>query len=283
MSAPSLPGLLISHWRLAPVPVATAAAVCAVYLAGARRVRAGWPARRTAAFLAGVGAALVAVDSGLERFDDRLLSAHMAQHMLLLLAAPLLMLIGRPLELALRALPARWRPPLARALRRLAGATRPLVCLGGFAVVVGLTHLPGFYGATLVHPALHDAEHALYLVAGGLMWWPILDGDPVPRRRLDGLGRLLYLIAAMVPMAMLGAYLNRHPTLVYPAYGPPARVLGVSAVSDQQQAGAIMWVLGDVFMVAVGLCAAMGALMAEERRQQARERRAGLTGEGLTS
>ena len=184
----------------------------------------------------------------------------MVQHMFLLLLAPVLILLGRPLELTLRALPPA-RPATHGSRvdcgwRRLTG---PLPCLATFAAVVTFTHLPGIYDATLTHPLLHDAEHALYLLAGALMWWPILDGDPSPRRRLDGLGRLLYLIVAMMPMAVIGAYLNRHPTLVFSAYGPPARALGISAVTDQQQAGAIMWVLGGLFMVLVGLWAAMGA------------------------
>jgi cytochrome c oxidase assembly factor CtaG len=139
-----------------------------------------------------------------------------------------------------------------------------------------ITHVAFFYDAALRHPVLHDLEHVLYLLAGGLLWWPVLDGDPVAARRLSGLGRLIYIIGAMVPMALVGAYLNRHPTLVYAAYGPPARGLGISAVADQQQAGAIMWVLGDVIMVAGGLWAAMRAMVQEERRQQARERRRGL-------
>jgi cytochrome c oxidase assembly factor CtaG len=104
------------------------------------------------------------------------------------------------------------------------------------------------------------------------MWWPILDGNPVPGRRLDGLGRLVYLIAAMLPMTLLGAYLDRQPSLVYPPYGPPAHNLGVSAVVDQQQAGAIMWVLGSTLMVLGGLWQAMSALVTEERRMQVRER-----------
>lgn len=80
----------------------------------------------------------------------------------------------------------------------------------------------------------------------------------------------------MVPMALVGAYLNRHPTLVYSAYGPPARALGISALDDQAQAGAIMWVLGNVVMVGVGLWAAVAAMVAEERRQQARDGRSAL-------
>jgi cytochrome c oxidase assembly factor CtaG len=105
------------------------------------------------------------------------------------------------------------------------------------------------------------------------LWWPLLDGDPVPAHRLGGLGRIVYMLAAMPAMALVGAYLNRHPSLVYPAYGPPARALGISAVVDQQQAGAIMWVAGSAIMTAVGLWSALSALVAEERRQQAREAR----------
>jgi cytochrome c oxidase assembly factor CtaG len=138
-----------------------------------------------------------------------------------------------------------------------------------------LTHLPAFYDAALRHPSIHYAEHALYVLAGLLMWSPLVDGDPAPRHRLSGLGRLLYLIVAMLPMALVGAYLNRHATLVYPAYGPPAHALGVSALEDQGQAGAIMWVVGSSVMVAVGLWAALAAMVAEERRMVARENRAG--------
>ena len=73
-----------------------------------------------------------------------------------------------------------------------------------------------------------------------------------PGDRLNGLGKLVYLIVAMMPMALVGAYLNRHATLFYPAYGPPARALGVSALDDQAQAGAIMWVVGGVVMTSSG-------------------------------
>ena len=105
------------------------------------------------------------------------------------------------------------------------------------AVVVSRHICPSFYDATLREPGLHELEHLLYLVAGLLLWSPLLDGDPAPAHRLGGLGQLVYLIAAMVPMALLGAYLNRHASLVYPAYGMPARALGISALDDQAKAG----------------------------------------------
>jgi putative membrane protein len=266
--------LLFSHWALSPSVVVPAAGFVGLYLICARRLAAAWPARRTLSFLAGVSAVLLALQSGLDAYDDELLSVHMAQHMLLLLVAPALLLGGRPLLLALRSLPPARRGAAARMLVRARPFTAPVPALAAFGAVVILTHLPPFYDATLRQPLLHDIEHALYLGAGLVMWSPLLDGDPVPRRRLNGIAKLVYLILAMMPMALVGAYLNRHATLVYPAYGPPARALGVSAVNDQGQAGAIMWVAGGVIMTAVGLWAAMAAMLAEERRLVARETRA---------
>lgn len=274
MNAPSLSSLVVSHWRSSGVPDLGVAAAAVLYLCGTLRVRGRWPVRRTAFFLAGLASVVVALDSGIGAYDDQLLSVHMVQHMLLLLVAPLLLLSGRPVILALRAIPRRRRRALAAILYRLAVLIRPLVCLAVFSAVLVATHLPAFYEATLRHPALHDAEHALYVLAGLLLWWPLLDADPVPAHRLSGFGRLVYLLATMPAMAILGAYLNRHLTLVYPSYGPPARAMGISAIVDQQQAGAIMWVAGSAVVIAVGLWAAIAALVAEERRQQAREGRA---------
>jgi putative membrane protein len=203
------------------------------------------------------------------------LSVHMVQHMLLLLIAPLLLLTGRPALLALKALPSEPRRSLARALMQLRPLTGAVQCLAVFYAAVLVTHLPSFYDSTLRHPALHTAEHGAYLLAGVLLWWPLLDADPARRRRLGGVGKLVYLIFAMAPMALVGAYLNRHVPLVYPSYAAPARALGINPLSDQADAGAIMWVIGNTIMIAVGLWVALATLVAAERRQQTREAHAG--------
>ncbi len=273
MSAPSAPSLLFTHWQVDPALDAVAAIMLALYVWGTVRVRGSWPGRHTVAFVAGIGCVLVALQSGESSFDDRLLSAHMVQHMLLLMLAPALLICGRPVILALRALSPSQRPAVARLLALTRPCTRPVVCLAFFYGAVLLTHIPGFYDATLRHPELHESEHVLYLLAGLLLFWPILDGDPAPAQRLGGLGRLFYMLAAMLPMAVVGAYLNRHASLVYQPYGPPAKALGISALRDQAQAGAIMWVIGNTIMIAIGLWAVIAALVADERRQQARDAR----------
>jgi cytochrome c oxidase assembly factor CtaG len=273
MNVPDLWTLGLHDWEPALAPDLAAAISVLIYVLAARRVRGGWPATRTASFAAGLAVALVAVQSGYDSYDDRLLSAHMIQHLLLLEVTPLLLLAGRPVMLALRAAPRDRRAGLVRGMTRLRRLTHPGTCLVAFFVVVGVAHLPAFYDATLRHPLVHDGEHAAFLAAGLLMWWPVLDGDPVPRRRLGGLARLSYVMVAMLPMTLIGAYLNRATTVIYPAYIVPDRVLGISAVSDQQHAGAIMWVIGSMVMVAVGIWQTMAALIAEERRHQQAERR----------
>jgi putative copper resistance protein D len=272
MSAGQIPTLFWRDWS-GDWPIdAFAALVVLVYVWGVGRVRRGWPPGRTIAFVGGVGCVLIAIQSGIGAYDDRLLSDHMAQHLLLLELAPLLLLIGRPTTLMLRsAAPAR-RPALARAVRSLRPLTRPVWCLAFFWVVVLGTHLPWFYDRAVTHPMLHESEHVLYLVAGLVMWWPLHDEDPLPSHRLDGFARLAYVVVAMVPMALIGAYLDRDPTLLYPVYADPAHALGISAVIDQQQAGAIMWVFGSVLMIASGLWQAMAALNDEEQRLRSRER-----------
>ena len=245
-------------------------AVCALavggYLWGAGRMRRAWPLWRTLAFVAGVGCALVGLQSGIDAYQNRLLSDHMVQHLLLLELAPLLLLTGRPATLLQRAAPSARSPALGRALASLRPLTRPLWCLAFFWAVVLGTHLPWFFDRAVTHPALLALEHVLYLIAGLAMWWPIHDSSPVATHRLDGFARLGYVIVAMLPMELIGAYLNRDPTLLYPVYAHPAHVLGISAITDQQVAGGIMWVFGSSLMAASGLWQAMAALNDEEQR-----------------
>jgi putative membrane protein len=270
------PNLLSLPWR--DWQPAWSVDVAAVLAGGAYLVAAGrvsrWPWWRTGSFLLGIAAIVVALQSGIGAYDDRLLSDHMVQHLLLLEVAPLLLLGGRPIILALRTTPRAQRPAVARRVLALTPFTRPLSCLALFYLVVLGTHVPAFYDATLTHTPLHEAEHGLYLVAGLVMWWPLVDADPVVSRRLNGLGRLVYMTAAMLPMTLIGVFLYRDVTLFYPAYAGPARLLGVSAIADQQGAGSLMWVAGTFFMAMTGLWLVMVALVAEERRMQARERAA---------
>ena len=271
-SAPGV-GELASDWTLDPTIVGGLVLAAGAYLAGARHVRR-WPAWRTVAFLGGLGAVAVALQSGLDTWAGRLLSVHMAQHLVLALVAPPLLALGAPLTLVLRAARGDTRAGLGRVLRsrvaRVVG--HPAFGLAAMAAVTLGTHLTPLYGLALRHESVHALEHALYLGAGLAFWVPLVGGEP-GRDRLGPVGRLAYPLLGMPPMAVVGAVLeatSSHP--LYSHYTAPARALGVSALSDQRLAGAIMWVGGTLVLVPVAIAAAWAALHAEERRMAARER-----------
>jgi putative copper resistance protein D len=231
-----------------------------LYLAAARRA-ARWPVRRTLLWLAGLVVVGAALGSGLDAEADHSMRAHMLQHLLLVnLAAPLLV-GGAAVALALRGAPA-LRGPVGRALRSrwLAAALHPACAVGVLVVVVALTHLPAVYDAALDHPLLHVLQHMAYLAAAILFWTAVLGVRPVPHRR-SPLIRVLMLLLAMPPMALVGVALMSTSQPAYRHY----------ALADQHGAGRLMWIGGTLPMGALVLVLAIGAVGEEERRQQRRE------------
>jgi putative copper resistance protein D len=268
---PSL-GQVLGDWSFETVPLLLAAACAVLYAAAARNARR-WRPARTLAFLLGLAVIVFALDSGVDRYGDELLSLHMVQHLLLTLVAPPLLILGHPLELALRALRPEPRRTLARLLagRTVRTATSLPVAWSAFAIVMLGSHLPALYQAAVRHPALHDLEHALYVASALLFWLPLLDGDPTAQRKLGMVGRLLYVLLAMPVMSGVGVWLTQAQHVVYPVYVPPARALHVSALADQARAGSIMWSAGTVLMAVAALAVAWLALSGEEQRARRRE------------
>ncbi len=227
----------------------------ALYARAARRVR-GWPPARAAAF--GLGLATLAV--ALLAPDDRGLVAHMGQHLVLALAVAPLIVVGSPVALGLRATGAR-----SRRLLRASWVAHPL--LGWTALVAAMTvaHLPAFLDAAERHSSLHVLEHLGLLGAAVLFWRPVLGADPVPHRP-GAAGRLLYLLAAAGPMAVLGIALTLSERPWYETYGGP------HAVADQHAAGALMWVGGGAASAVLTVAAVWSAVVREHRRRLAYER-----------
>ena len=184
--------------------------------------------RRTVTFVAGLAAVAVALAPPLDAAAERRLSAHMVQHLLLVLLAAPLLASARPLFQGIRR-------PLARRL-----ATHPVVVgslsVGGF----WMWHLPRLYEAALTNLAVHVFEHGTFLV-GALLFWSVVF-DPGPRRRL-GIGWTCVLVfAAMVINIWLAAGLTFSNTPLYSTYAGR----GAAALSDQQLAGVIMWLPADI-------------------------------------
>lgn len=266
---------LIGSWSVDLVPVALLVLIAAVYLLGVRRAHHTWPAWRAGSFLAGLFVLALALLSGIDGYGDELLSVHVVQHLLLILLAPMLLLWGSPVRLALSASPPAGRRRIGRLLRsRVVGLlTNPVFAFGVFAVVVLGTHMTGLYDTALEDPLLHELEHAAYFWAGLLFLVPLVAADPIPHPP-GPIARFSWLMGGMIVMSVPGALLTFAAAVRYPFYLEPARELGRSALADQHLAGTIMWVAGGLVMFLLALSVAMGAMLAEERRQQHRERHA---------
>jgi cytochrome c oxidase assembly factor CtaG len=238
-------------------PLLLVVMLAGAYGAGVRRVH-GWPAARTLPYFAGVVAIAVALLPPLDTHAERLLSAHMAQHLLLGLAAPLCLAVGAPARLALAASRGPARRRLAQVLHAL--PLRPAFGWAAWSAVMLGTHLTGLYELALRDPFVHALEHVAYLVSGLLFWIPLVAADPLPRPPGPA-ARFVWLLAAMPPMGIIGARLVTG-TVAYPSY---------PSLSDQRTAAGLMWGAGSLLMSAALVAIVFSALLGEEARQRRRE------------
>lgn len=214
------------------------------YVRGAWRRRASAssiPAWRAASFFAGLTATLVAVISPIGTGDERLLTFHMVQHLLLMTVAPPLIFLGEPVRTL-------WRHPLVRPPR--ARATVPLaVCwIPATATLIGW-HIPTAFAVALRSPTWHAVEQASFLLAGLLFWWPVV--QPWPSRREPHWSTVLYLFLATLPCDILSGLLVFSDRVAYSVYRSAPS--GLTALSDQQCAGALMWTCVTVVYLVAGV------------------------------
>jgi putative membrane protein len=263
---------LLGGWTVDPLLVGVLCLTGLLYGWGALRCRRRWSVWRTVSFMAGLLVLALALLSGIDRYADELLSMHVLEHMLLILAAPVLVLWGAPVRLALSSCPSAARHTIAELLRSrvVHVLTRPACGLALFTLVVLGTHLTGVYEAALRHPLLHAFEHAAYFWSGLLFLAPIVGSDPIARRP-GAIASFSWLMAAMVVMSLPAGVFLFDAHVRYPFYLAPARVLHTSALADQRSAGMLMLVGGGLAMGALAIVIAMGAMIAEEQRQRRRD------------
>jgi putative membrane protein len=243
-------------WTLA---LALAGAAAALYCRGWLRVRRRLPEIASpwhpTAFLGGLVALWIAAGSPLAACDGDLLTFHMVQHLLLttvaapliLLGAPALpLLYGFPDLVRLRGLaPAlRWQP--VRAVSRVLG--QPAVCWAMAMIVFLGWHIPATFELGRRSMPWHVFEQATFFASGLLFWWPVIQPWPstpaLPRWSVP-----LYLFLATLPCDALSAFLAFSDRVIYPAYLSVPRHFGLSALQDQEQAGALMWLVVTIAYV----------------------------------
>ncbi|HXR11883.1 MAG TPA: cytochrome c oxidase assembly protein [Gaiellaceae bacterium] len=220
------------------LPVALAVAVALLFGQGVVRLRrrgradlAGWD--RVALFGLGLALMVVALVGPLDRVaEDKYLSVHMLQHVLIGDAAPALMIVAVRGPLLVFLLPASVLAPLARSARVrsvLSTLLRPRVAFGLWAANLAIWHVPYLYDLALRRQGLHDLEHLCWVLTGLIAWTLLV--DPGSHRRLSVGGRIAFAAAMFAAGQVLTDVLvfTFHP--LYPAY--PGR-------TDQQLAGVVM-------------------------------------------
>ena len=195
----------------------------------------------------------------------------MVQHLLLAMVAAPLIALSAPITLVLRLVsPAtrrRWILPVlhSRVTRILAF---PVVAWVIFASVMWVSHFSPLFDAALEDPLVHDLEHALFLGAGLLFWWPAVALDPAPWR-MPHPARALYVFLQMPQNTFLAVVLLNAQAALYPHYATLVRTWGPTPLADQQAAAGIMWLVGDaIFLVAV-MAIVVGWMRAEARDTRA--------------
>lgn len=240
--------LFTSTWDWEPSVVVGCVLLLVAYLAAVRfRLDV-----HTALFASGVGVLLLALVSPLDELgDDYLFSAHMLQHILLDLVAPLLLVLGLPASLVDGV--QTWRP--AAVVEKVLGVP-PLAWFLGIGTL-WTWHLPFLYDWTLRSEPVHVFEHLTFLITGTILYWPVFGRTGA--RAMAPLASIGYLSAAAVANGVLGAIFTLASTPFYQGYAHPVDRLGalplirgawgLSQVADQQLGGVFMWAIGSVIFV----------------------------------
>jgi putative membrane protein len=273
---PPAPHDLWGVWNLDPVLLLGFLLVVWAYrrgrASGPRRELDGWRARCFAVALVALGVALL---SPLDALSGALASAHMVQHLLLVLvAAPLLALsapssaILRGSPLAVRRAAGRWRRQLGLTRRNLRPLRHPAAVWLLHVGTLWFWHAAIPYDAALDSEPLHILEHASLLLTA-VLFWQVVVGPRVGDRVPNGLGVLLVFAMAMQSV-FLSVLLTFAPTPWYSGYAETTTPWGLEPLADQQLAGVIMWIpAGAVYLVA-----ALALLVAWVRATEDEEHRA---------
>ncbi len=221
--------------------------------------------RQAVAFVIGVNLIFLALFSPLDELGDRyLFSAHMLQHLILTFVGPPLMLLGTPAWLIQPLL----RNPIILRIGKI--ITNPFVAFALFNVDFFLWHAPPLYDATLFNENLHIFEHLTFIVFAVLYWWPVLSPLKEGLPRLSFGGQVMYLFFGGMPMVLLGAGLTFSAPLYTPYINAP-RVWGISAATDQQLGGLIMWIPVTLFMIVVMSILFIRWMQQQEQKQREAE------------
>lgn len=276
---------LFTEWHFDPVFAFGTGAAAALYLVGVLRLRARgdrWPVGRTVAWMLGLAVTVLAAMSGLAVYGKVMFSVHMGQHMILAMTVPILLVLGAPVTLALRALPTAGKDETA-------GAREVLMWLLHSRYVKVLSH-PAVAGILFIGSAFavyytswferlmgshlgHMAMLIHFLAVGLLFFWVIIGVDPGPRRP-PHLGRLFVLILTMPFHSWFSISLMSSTDIIGSGWWEAVgRTWGPDLAQDQYNGGAIAWATGDIPVLITTIILAVQWVRSDRREARRIDRR----------
>jgi cytochrome c oxidase assembly factor CtaG/putative copper export protein len=282
---------LLTAWRFDLIFGTLAIVLAVLYLLGVRKLLArgdAWPMGRVVAWLAGCAVVLFATSSGIGRYAAAMFSVHMETHMMLSMLAPVLLVLGGPVTLALRALPVagrdgtpgprEWllalvRSPLSRFL------TNPVVALVLFVGSFYVLYFSGLFDWALNKHWAHLLMNAHFLMVGYIFYGPVIGIDPAPRR-LPHIARLGMVFASLPFHAFFGVILmGMNKVIGEQFYQGLALTWNADLLSDQRLGGGIAWAAGELPLLIVLVALLVQWARADDREARRQDRRADSEGD----
>ncbi len=221
---------------------------------------------RASSFMVGLFLIWVAIGSPLSTLDHESLTAHMVQHLLLMTLAPPLILLGASGKTLRCGLPHRFLQVIDKLFQSTglhhvwSALTHPAICWLAAASTLIAWHIPAMFVLGLRSQVWHEIEQASFLATGLLFWWPVVQ----PRRnslKWPEASILLYLFLATLPCDILSGLLVFCDRVVYPVFLSSPQRFGLSALEDQQCAGALMWTCVTVVYLIAAAILSVGLLL----------------------
>ena len=284
---PGMPGMLSLGFD--PFFTTVTVIAFALYAGGYLRLRLrgdGWPVLRTVSFTVGLLLLLWTTTSGLAQYGMYLFSSHMLQHMLLSMVAPIFLLLGAPITLALRSIspaPAGRTGPRELLLALLHSRFARVIASPLFTLPLFIASLYGLYFTPLFDVLMrdtvgHDLMLVHFLTVGLLFFWPIMGVDPAPHRS-GYVIRILELFAAMPFHAFFGIAVMMSSSLITTAFAHPPAAWAVDALSDQTTGGGLAWSFSELPTIIVLLTLFAQWSKSDDREARRTDRKADRDGD----
>jgi len=273
-------GDFISAWDFSSPPAVLILMLAALYIVGSARL-----AMRTtsntgfwgnfAAGLTGFALLAFALAGPLDVYAADLFAMHTTQHIVIAMFAAPLLLIARPMPAYIWAFPRPIRTGAGTALteaaiviRVLRALTRPAVALPLFLGSLYLWHIPAAYNASLENEWLHLVMHFTMFAPAVFFWWPII-GPPPIRTPLSYPQRIVFLLLAVTPSALLAAVITLSNSVIFGAHLDNPGHFGWSPAEDQRVGGLLMWIPGNFVFLSI-MTVLFFKWFAEEERKPVR-------------